>query len=116
MVDDKFNFQKSSYITVGSINRNCIKLLPPEKPGKPQAVAIGDTRGIVYVTDHKKDEPEVKAKTNPYPKEITALDIAMFGGKEKLFFSFSNTTYMTNANCKVSDKYNEYNIKIILIN
>jgi len=102
VIDDKFNFQKSSYITVGSINRNCIELLPPEKPGKPQAVCIGDTRGIVYVCEHKKDEPEVKAKTNPYPKEITAIDFTTFGGKERIFFSFSNTTYMTTPNCKVN--------------
>ncbi len=101
-IEDKFNFQKSSYITVGSINRNCIKLLPAERSVKYQQVAIGDTRGIIYITEHKKDEPEVKVKTNPFSKEITSLDFSPQGSKERLFFSFANSTYMTNSLCKVN--------------
>jgi len=101
-IDDKFNFHKSSYITVGSIKRNCIKLLQPEKPDCPQAVTIGDARGILYISDHLQYEPVVKSMTHSFSREITAIDTDMDINKERIFFSFSNTTYMTNTMCKVS--------------
>jgi len=101
-IDDKFNFHKSSYITVGSIKRNCIKLMQPEKPDCPQAIAIADARGVLYISDHLQNEPVIKCKTNPLSREITAIDTDIDINKERIFFSSSNTTYMTNSMCKVS--------------
>jgi hypothetical protein len=98
--EDQLKFVKNSYLTVGSISKNCIKLLAPNKANQSQPLFIGDTRGILYVTEYKKGEPDVKVKTSPFPREITCVDLIQNINKEKIYFSFGNTIFMTNRLCK----------------
>jgi len=99
-LDDRFQFVKNSYVTVGSILKNCIKLLGYPKTGLSQPLFIGDSRGILYVTEYKKQEPDIKVKTQPFSREITCVDLNQNVNKEKIFFSFGNSIFITNRLCK----------------
>jgi Bardet-Biedl syndrome 7 protein len=99
-VEDRFQFIKNSYVTVGSILKNCIKLLTSPKTGMTQPLFIGDSRGILYVTEYKKQEPEVKVKTQPFSREITCVDYSSTVNKERIYFSFGNSIFITNRGCK----------------
>jgi hypothetical protein len=98
--EDQLKFVKNSYLTVGSISKSCIRLLTPNKSNQPQPLFIADTRGILYVTEYKKGEPDVKVKTAPFPREITCTDLIQNINKEKIYFSFGNSIYITNRLCK----------------
>ena len=84
-----FEASKQSFITVGGISKYCLKLLPGEK-GR-QDIVIGDSRGILYSTNYQVDEPKIVIKTDPYPKEITAIEIDYT--QNRIYFSVGNSIY-----------------------
>jgi hypothetical protein len=101
--EDKFNFHKNNYLTVGAVLKNCIKFLPPAKPNAPQGLFIGDSRGALYVTEYKKTEPEIKVKANPDQwgnREVTCVDLTQTAKGEKIYFSLGNSVYQTERLCK----------------
>ena len=99
--EDKFNLNKNSFLTIGSIFSNCFGFLPLEKKAHTQAIFIGDSRGILYVAEYnKKQEPEVKEKTDPFQNEIFCVDILTQGNKEKIFFSYGSNIFNVNRSCK----------------
>lgn len=103
-----FETSKQSFVTVGGISKNCLRLLPPVK-GK-QDIVIGDARGIVYSTNYQTDEPKIIIKTDPYPKEVTCIEIQE---EEKdhlrIYFSVGNSIYSIDKNNKNKWKV-EFNI------
>ena len=106
LIEDKFNFQKNSYLTIGSITKNCLKFLPPIKASLPQNLFLGDARGILYVCDFnlKENEIDIKIKTSPFNKEITSIDMNYNIKQEKIYFSFGNSIFLTNRQCKEYSK------------
>ena len=100
-----FETSKQSFLTVGGISKNCLKLLPPEK-GK-QDIVIGDARGIIYITNYQVDEPKIIIKTDPYPKEVTAIEIDYL--QNRIYFSVGNSIYSIDKNNKNKWKV-EFNI------
>ena len=106
ITEDKFNFQKNSYLTIGSISKNCLRYLPSQKPNLPQTIFIGDSRGILYVCDYnlKENEIDIKLKTSAFPKEITSIDLNYNLKQEKIYFSFGNSIFLTNRLCKEFSK------------
>ena len=89
-----FEVSKQSFLTVGGISKNCLKLLPPEKDKND--ILIGDCRGIVYSTTYKDDEPKIVIKTESYPKEVTAVEIDYI--KFRIYFSVGNSIYSIDKN------------------
>jgi len=79
-------------VTVGSNNRNTLKILPSAKK-KRQKVVIGDTSGVVTCVVLKKGDTETVFKnSNPTHREVTALSL---GGardlKDKIYVAFGQT-------------------------
>ena len=99
--EDRLNFTKLSYLTVGSLMKNTIKFLPSQKTNLPQQLFIGDSRGILYVAEYKKGEPDIKIRTSPFQKEISCVDLNYNVKTEKIYFSFGNSIFITNRQCKV---------------
>ncbi len=106
LIEDKFNFTKNSYLTIGSITKSCLKYLPPLKPNLPQNMFIGDARGILYVCDYnlKENEIDIKIKTSSFQKEITCVDINYTPKQDKIYFSLGNSIFLTNRLCKEYSK------------
>ena len=104
-----FEASKQSFLTVGGISKHCLKLIPHEK-GK-QDIVIGDARGIIYSTNYQIDEPKIIIKTEPYPKEITSIEIEESKKKDncRIFFSVGNSIYSIDKNNKNKWKV-EFNI------
>ena len=100
-----FEASKQSFLTVGGISKNCIKLLPVEK--EKYDIVIGDSRGIIYSTDYQIDEPKIIIKTDPYPKEVTAVEIDYT--QNRIYFSVGNSIYSIDKNNKNKWKV-EFNI------
>ena len=100
-----FEASKQSFLTVGGISKNCLRLLPMEK-GR-QDIVIGDARGIVYSTNYQVDEPKIIIKTDPYPKEVTAIEIDYT--QSRIYFSVGNSIYSIDKNNKNKWKV-EFNI------
>ena len=100
-----FEASKQSFLTVGGISKNCIKLLPVEK--EKYDIVIGDSRGIIYSTDYQIDEPKIIIKTDPYPKEVTAVEINYT--QNRIYFSVGNSIYSIDKNNKNKWKV-EFNI------
>ena len=100
-----FEASKQSFLTVGGISKNCIKLLPVEKD--KYDIVIGDSRGIIYSTDYQVDEPKIIIKTDPYPKEVTAVEIDYT--QNRIYFSVGNSIYSIDKNNKNKWKV-EFNI------
>lgn len=70
------------------------------KTGTPQPLCIGDSRGILYVTEYRKQEPEIKVKTPPFSREITCVDLNQNVNKERIYFSFGNSIFISNRSFK----------------
>ena len=87
-----FEASKQSFLTVGGITKNCIKLLPVEK--EKQDIVIGDSRGMIYSTSYQVDEPKIIIKTDPYPKEVTGVEIDY--SQNRIYFSVGNSIYSIN--------------------
>lgn len=119
VVDDKFKFQKYNYITVGSIERNCFTLLPPDKNNTNSSIFLGDTRGILYLVDYDNEtnlnnninkkhvgpSPVVRVKTNPFKSEIKCIEShSNSNSYDRVFFSYGNSTYLTNRLCNPISK------------
>ena len=51
---------------------------------------------ILYITHYKKTEPEISLRTNPYPKEITCIQVHPDPLVDKIFFSSGNSIYVIN--------------------
>ena len=99
-----FEVSKQSFLTVGGISKNCLKLLPPQDKND---ILIGDCRGIVYSTTYQSDEPKIIIKTEAYPKEVTAVEIDYV--TKRIYFSVGNSIYSIDKNNK--DKWKvEFNI------
>ena len=60
--------------TVGSNNRNCLKVLPSQK-AKRQKVVIGDDSGVASCINVKKGQTEVVFKSKASSREVTALTL-----------------------------------------
>lgn len=102
--EERFNLTKNSYLTVGSIFRNCLKFFPSVKSTNTQQLFLGDARGVLYVTQYKKTEPEICTRTNPFPKEITSIETNPNLVKERMYFSFGNSILFTDRSCKEFSK------------
>ena len=100
-----FEASKQSFLTVGGISKNCLKLLPLDS-GK-QDIVIGDSRGIVYSTTYQGDEPKIIIKTEAYAKEITAVEIDF--SQWRIYFSVGNSIYSIDKHNKNKWKV-EFNI------
>ena len=100
-----FEASKQSFLTVGGISKYCLKLLPIEK--EKQDIVIGDSRGIVYSTNYQVDEPKIIIKTEPYSKEVTAIEID--NKQSRIYFSVGNSIYSIDKNNKNKWKV-EFNI------
>ena len=96
-----FEASKQSFLTVGGISKNCLKLLPLDRD--KQDIVIGDSRGIVYSTSYQGDEPKIIIKTEAYPKEVTAIEIDY--SQSRIYFSVGNSIYSI-------DKYNKNKWKV----
>ena len=94
--ENQFPLSKTSYLTVGGISRQCVKFLPKSKSKLSTSIVIGDTRGVIYITHYKKTEPEISLRTNPYPKEITCIQVHPDPLIDKIFFSSGNSIYVIN--------------------
>ena len=100
-----FEASKQSFLTVGGISKNCIKLLPVEK--EKCDIVIGDSRGIIYSTDYQIDEPKIIIKTDPYPKEVAGIEIDY--SQYRIYFSVGNSIYSIDKHNKNKWKV-EFNI------
>lgn len=101
--DNQFKLEKTSYLTVGGVVRNCLQFLPAQKTSPMQTLVLGDSRGVIYLTQYKKTEPEILLKTNPFSREIAHIQCVTGGGRERIFFAVSNSVFVINRNN--SDRY-----------
>jgi hypothetical protein len=94
--ENLFQLTKTSFLTVGGITNECVKLLPA-KSMTPQLLVIGDARGVIYITKYNKTEPEILTRTNQYPKEISCIRVLEDTSlNEKIYFSVGNSIFQTN--------------------
>lgn len=101
--DNQFKLEKTSYLTVGGVVRNCLQFLPAQKTSPMQTLVLGDSRGVIYLTQYKKTEPEILLKTNPFSREIAHIQCVTGGGRERIFFAVSNSVFVINRTN--SDRY-----------
>ena len=99
--ENQFKLNKTSYLTVGGIMKNCIKLIPPIKPNLNQLSILGDTRGVIYITQYKVSEPEILIRTEPYSKEIAWMEL--LPNSNKIAFSVGNSIFIINK--EYTDKF-----------
>ena len=99
--ENQFKLNKTSYLTVGGIMKNCIKLIPPTKPNLNQLSILGDTRGVIYITQYKISEPEILIRTEPYSKEIAWMEL--LPNSNKIAFSVGNSIFIINK--EYTDKF-----------
>ena len=93
--ENLFQLSKTSFLTVGGITSECVKLLPSKMP--PQLLVIGDARGVIYISKYNKTEPEILIRTNQYPKEISCIRVLEdVSSNEKIYFSVGNSIFQTN--------------------
>ena len=93
--ENLFQLSKTSFLTVGGITNECVKLLPSKMP--PQLLVIGDARGVIYISKYNKTEPEILIRTNQYPKEISCIRVLENASSdEKIYFSVGNSIFQTN--------------------
>ena len=100
-----FDVSKQSFLTVGGISKNCLKLLNADK--EKNDILIGDCRGIVYSTTYSGDEPKIVIKTEAYAKEVTCVEIDYV--QNRIYFSIGNSIYSIDKNNKNKWKV-EFNI------
>ena len=101
-----FEVAKQSFVTVGGIPKNSIRLFPSSKKGC-QDIFIGDCRGILYCITYLNDEPKITIKTDPYPEEILGMDIDL--NIQRIYFAVGNSIYSIDKDNKNKWKV-EFNI------
>ena len=101
-----FDVSKQSFVTVGGIPKNSIRLFPSSKNGR-QDIFIGDCRGILYCITYQNDEPRITIKTDPYPKEIVGMEIDY--NIQRIYFAVGNSIYSIDKDNKNKWKV-EFNI------
>ena len=107
--DNLFDAPKQSFLTVGGITKNCIRCLTKVKKGQ-QKIVIGDTRGIIYITDYVDDAPRILIKTDAYSNEIKCIQLTKLDEKtEAIYFAEGNSIYSIDENNKNKFKV-EFNI------
>ena len=94
--ETQFKLSKNSYLTVGGIRRQCVQFLSSQKGTPAQSLVIGDARGVIYITQYKKSEPEILLRTPPYPKEVSCIIVKPDTMSDKIYFSVGNSVYVIN--------------------
>ena len=105
-----FEVSKQSFVTVGGISKNCIRLIPSVSKKGCQDIIIGDCRGIVYCITYLYEEPRITIKTDPYPKEICGMEIdTLDNNTQRIYFPVGNSIYSIDRDNKNKWKV-EFNI------
>ena len=108
--DNLFDAPKQSFLTVGGITKKCIYCLTSKKQKDSQKIVIGDTRGIIYITNYEDDAPKILVKTDAYSNEIKCIQLAKINEKEELiYFAVGNSIFSIDQNNKNKFKV-EFNI------
>ena len=103
-----FEVTKQSFVTVGGITKNCIRLLSKNtKKDKGHDIVFGDCRGIIYSITYLNEEPKIIIKTEPYPKEIVCVEIEP--DTQRIYFAVGNSIYSIDKDNKNKWKV-EFNI------
>ena len=103
-----FEVSKQSFVTVGGISRNCMRLINrSEKKNPSHDIVFGDCRGIIYSITYLSDEPKIIIKTDPYPKEIIGLELEK--ESERFYFAVGNSIFSIDRENKNKWKV-EFNI------
>ena len=103
-----FEVSKQSFVTVGGISKNCIRLFPRnQKKVTSQDIFFGDCRGIIYSITYESDEPKILIKTDPYPKEVCGVEIDL--ESQRIYFAVGNSIYSIDKDNKNKWKV-EFNI------
>ena len=103
-----FEVSKQSFVTVGGISRNCMRLINrSEKKNPSHDIVFGDCRGIIYSITYLSDEPKIIIKTDPYPKEIIGLELEK--ESERFYFAVGNSIFSIDREKKNKWKV-EFNI------
>ena len=92
--DNLFEVSKQSFVTIGGITKNCLKLIPPDT--EKQNLFIGDARGIIYSIIYEIDQPKILIKTEPYQKEIADIEIDPHA--KRIYFAVGNSIYSIDKN------------------
>ena len=88
--DNLFEVSKQSFVTIGGITKNCLKLIPPDT--EKQNLFIGDARGIIYSIIYEIDQPKILIKTEPYQKEIADIEIDPHA--KRIYFAVGNSFWI----------------------
>ena len=102
-----FDVSKQSFVTVGGISKNSIRLFPNFSKKGCQDIFIGDCRGIIYCITYQNDEPKIMIKTDPYPKEICGMEVDF--NIQRIYFAVGNSIYSIDKDNKNKWKV-EFNI------
>ena len=86
-----FEVSKQSFVTVGGITKNCLRLLPKNQKKNISDIVFGDCRGIIYSITYLSDEPKITIKTDPYPKEVN--DVELDPNIQRIYFHISIGSY-----------------------
>jgi len=103
-----FEVSKQSFVTVGGITKNCLRLLPKnQKKNNIHDIVFGDCRGIIYSITYASDEPKITIKTDPYPKEVN--DVELDPDIQRIYFAVGNSIFSIDKDNKNKWKV-EFNI------
>ena len=104
-----FEVSKQSFVTVGGISKNCLRLIQrnQKKNNNIQDIIFGDCRGIIYSITYLSDEPKIIIKSDPYPKEINGVEIDT--NTQRIYFVVGNSIYSIDRENKNKWKV-EFNI------
>ena len=103
-----FDVSKQSFVTVGGISKNCIRLLQNnKKKNNTDDIVFGDCRGIIYSITYLLEEPKILIKTDPYPKEINGVELD--DDSQRIYFAVGNSIYSIDKDNKNKWKV-EFNI------
>ena len=103
-----FEVSKQSFVTVGGITKNCLRLLPRnQKKNIIHDIVFGDCRGIIYSITYASDEPKITIKTDPYAKEIN--DVELDPNIQRIYFAVGNSIFSIDKDNKNKWKV-EFNI------
>ena len=103
-----FDVSKQSFVTVGGISKNCIRLLQKnKKKNNTDDIVFGDCRGIIYSITYLLEEPKILIKTDPYPKEINGVELD--DDSQRIYFAVGNSIYSIDKDNKNKWKV-EFNI------
>ncbi|XP_048774154.1 Bardet-Biedl syndrome 7 protein homolog isoform X3 [Ostrea edulis] len=82
----ELNLTRVDYVQVGVTSSKSLRLLPPQVPGKPQRIVVGDHNGELQCLGMKKGEP-VPVFNATLKKKITRVELAgpVGGTRERIF-------------------------------